>query len=178
MAAWQKLGERRLRDGYRAILGRRYRLPNGEEREFEIKLEGDTAVVLALTRDQQIVLVREFRPGVEEELLELPGGAVDDGEGPLEAARRELLEETGYDGDLDAAGTIVDCAYSTRLRHVFVARACRRVAEPMPEAGEAPEVVLVSLAAFRSHLRAGRLTDVGPGYLALDHLGLLEGAER
>jgi len=173
MAPWRKLGERMLYDGYRSVLGRRYVLPNGSERELEIKLEGPTAVVLALTADDDVLLVREFRPGVEEELLELPGGAVDEGEEPLEAARRELLEETGYGGELEYAGGMVDCAYSTRIRHTFVARGCVKVQEPTPDEGESPELELVSLGEFRKHLRGGQLTDVGPGYLALDHLGLL-----
>jgi ADP-ribose pyrophosphatase len=173
VSEWDKLGERTIRDGYRAVIGRRYRLPSGHEREFEIKLEPDTAVVIALTAERQVVLVREFRPGVEAELCELPGGAVDPGEDPPDAARRELLEETGYAGDLEHIGTMVDCAYSTRLRHVFAARFARQVAEPKPDEGEAPEVVLVTLDEFRAHLRTGRLTDVGPGYVALDRLGLL-----
>lgn len=170
---WEKLGERRLYDGWRHVLGRTFRLPNGDEREFEVKVEAPTAVVLALRDDGQVVLVREFRPGLEESLLELPGGEIEDGEDPREAARRELLEETGYEGELTDAGTMFDCAYSTRIRHVFVARDCRRVAEPTPDDGEAPVVELVSLDAFREHLRGGRLTDVGPGYLALDRLELL-----
>lgn len=162
-----------LYDGYRSVLGKRYVLPSGLEREFEIKLEGPTAVVLALTPEQDVLLVREFRPGVEEVLLELPGGLVDEGEEPLEAARRELLEETGYAGDLEYAGPMVDCAYSTRIRHTFVARRCVKVQEPEPDEGESPELEFVSLNEFRKHVRGGQLTDVGPGYLALDHLGLL-----
>lgn len=162
-----------LYDGYRAVLGRRYVLPSGIEREIEIKLEGPTAVVLALTPEDAVLLVREFRPGVEEVLRELPGGLVDEGEEPLEAARRELLEETGYAGELEYAGGMVDCAYSTRIRHTFVARGCVRIQEPTPEEGESPELEIVSLAEFRKHLRSGRLTDIGPGYLALDHMGLL-----
>jgi ADP-ribose diphosphatase len=171
---WEKVNERPLYDGYRTIVGRTFRLPDGVEREFEIKVEAPTAVVVALTDDDQVVLVREFRPGLEESLLEVPGGLVDDGEEPHDAARRELLEETGYAGDLRHVGTMADCAYSTRRRHVFAARGCRAVAEPTPEAGEAPEVVLLPLDAFREHLRSGELTDVGPAYLALDRLGLLE----
>lgn len=162
-----------LYDGYRAVLGRRYVLPSGIEREIEIKLEGPTAVVLALTPEDDVLLVREFRPGVEEVLRELPGGLVDEGEEPLEAARRELLEETGYAGELEYAGGMVDCAYSTRIRHTLVARGCVRIQEPTPEEGESPELEIVSLAEFRKHLRSGRLTDIGPGYLALDHMGLL-----
>lgn len=155
------------------MIARRYLLPDGSERDIEIKDEPDTAVVLALTPDQEVVLVREFRPGVEQALLEMPGGGLDDGEDPVRAAERELLEETGYRGTITAVGSILDCAYSTRTRNVFIARGCQRVAEPTGEDGELG-VVLVSLDEFRDHLRGGRLTDVGPGYLALDRLGLLD----
>jgi ADP-ribose pyrophosphatase len=173
MADWTKLGERPLHDGWRRIVARRYRTPDGVEREFEIKVEDDTAVVLALTPDDHVVLVREYRPGPEQSLLELPGGAVSPGEEPLEAARRELLEETGYEGELLAVGPIVDCAYSTRRRYTFVAADARQVQKPSPHDGEFPEVVLMPLGAFRDHLRSGLLTDVPSGYLALDALRLL-----
>ncbi len=103
-------------------------------------------------------------PGVEEVLLEVPGEAVEDGETPAEAAARESLEETGYVGGLVSAGSMIDCAYSTRVRRVFAAHDARKTADPDPGAGEATEVELVPL---------GGLTDVGPEYLALDTLGLL-----
>lgn len=68
---------------------------------------------------------------------------------------------------------MLDCAYSTRTRHVFVTTDCAQVQPPTPHDGEFPEVALMSLEEFRRHLRGGRLTDVGPGYLALDALSLL-----
>ena len=54
------------------------------------------ANVLALTKNKEAVLVKQYRHGVQDVLLELPGGIVDNDENPLEGARRELLEETGY----------------------------------------------------------------------------------
>jgi ADP-ribose diphosphatase len=171
--AWELLGERTLHTGWRTVVGRRFRTPDGLEREFEVIVEEDTAVVLALTGAREVVLVREYRPGPREPLLELPGGLIDEGETPLEAAARELLEETGYAGDLRPAGSIVDSAYSTRERHTFVATGCRRVQAPEPADGEFPEVVLLALDAFRDHLRGGRCTDVASGYAGLDALSLL-----
>jgi ADP-ribose pyrophosphatase len=171
--AWEKVSETLVHRGHLPIVARRFRTPDGIERTTEVKLEGETVAILALTPEREVVLARQYRPGPEETLLELPGGGIEDGESPLEAARRELLEETGYAGELREAGSLFDCAYSTRVRHVAVALDARPVSEPQPEEGEFTEVVLLSLDAFRKHLRQGRLTDVGIGYRALDALSLL-----
>lgn len=60
---------------------------------------GGYAAVVAVTRDGLIPLVRQFRPAVETYVLELPSGAIDPGEPPEAAVRRELLEETGCEAD-------------------------------------------------------------------------------
>jgi ADP-ribose pyrophosphatase len=171
--AWRKLGEETVHRGFRHILRRRFRLPDGHEADFEVLANPDTVAVLALTAQDEVVLVRQYRPGPERVLDELPGGVVDDGEEPLAAARRELLEETGYTGDLRPAGSHWAGAYSTHRRHAFAATGCRCVADPAPHAGEAVEVVLMSLPDFRRHLRGGRLNDVAPAYHALELLNLL-----
>jgi 8-oxo-dGTP pyrophosphatase MutT (NUDIX family) len=54
------------------------------------------ANILALTKNGEVVLVKQYRHGVCDVLWELPGGVVEDGEDPTDGARRELLEETGY----------------------------------------------------------------------------------
>jgi 8-oxo-dGTP pyrophosphatase MutT (NUDIX family) len=61
------------------------------------------ANVVALTKKNEVVLVRQYRHGVQENLLELPGGVVENEENPLEGAGRELMEETGY-----SVGSIVE----------------------------------------------------------------------
>jgi ADP-ribose pyrophosphatase len=168
---WRKLCEEVVYERFRRVVSRTFALPDGRTGDFEVLESRDTVAVLALTDEEQVVLVREFRPGPEELVLELPGGLIDDGQTPVEAARAELLEETGYEGELAAAGTMLDDAYSTFVKHAFVATGCRRVQAPAE--GELTEPVLMSLADFREHLRGGRLTDVDVGYRALDDLGLL-----
>ena len=74
MVEWRKLEARRLYDGYRPILGRRYQLPDGRVHEFDVKAERPVAVVLALTRAREVVLCASTgRPGPEQLVLELPG---------------------------------------------------------------------------------------------------------
>lgn len=78
-------------------------LPSGKNYKAFV-LEFDSwANVVALTKNNEVVLVKQYRHGVQEISLELPGGVVDAGEHPLDGAKRELMEETGY-----SAGNIVE----------------------------------------------------------------------
>ncbi|HNT23752.1 MAG TPA: NUDIX hydrolase [Anaerolineales bacterium] len=170
---WIKLSEQPLETGSRRILRRAYRLPDGRESTFDIKHEGCAVCILALTDANQVVMTRQFRPGPEKVLLEMPGGGVEPGEAPEAAAGRELLEETGYAGKLELVSTSLDCAYSTMVRYNFVATHCRPVQPPSPDVDEFIEVFEMPLPDFRQHLRSSQLTDVETGYLGLDYLGLL-----
>lgn len=73
-------------------------LPDGHIIEPVILEFSDWAGIIALTQAQEVLLIRLYRRGVDQVVWEIPGGMVDPGETPLEAAKRELLEETGYGG--------------------------------------------------------------------------------
>ena len=82
------------------LISRRYRHPRrGTERDFVIVDAADWVNVVALTPDHQLVLVRQFRFGIDEFSLEIPGGIIEPGEDCVAAGLRELREETGYVGD-------------------------------------------------------------------------------
>ncbi len=70
----------------------------GTERDFTVIAAPDWVNVIALTPDGLLVLVRQFRYGVDDFSLEIPGGVIEAGEDPVEAGVRELREETGYAG--------------------------------------------------------------------------------
>jgi ADP-ribose pyrophosphatase len=171
---WKELSRQQAYKKYsRKIEEVIFELPDGSSTDFYVKVEGPASCTLALTEDNQVVLVRQYRPGPKAILEELPGGYVDLNEDPLTAARREFKEETGYDGDFEFIGTCLDDAYSTMERHCFVAKNCKKVAEPQQTQTEQTEVVTVPLPEFRERLRKGRMTDVEVGYMGLDYLGLL-----
>jgi ADP-ribose diphosphatase len=172
---WQQVSESQwvAPAGYMRLLTRRYVLPDGRFGDWDLLDGGRTVAVLALTEDHRVVLARQFRPGPGRTLDEMPGGAVESGEDVAEAAARELLEETGYAGAVEVLAQTWLASTATTQRFVAVARGCTRVADPTPDASEFVEPILVSLEEFRRTLRAGALTDVDLGYLALDHLRLL-----
>lgn len=97
---WEKLGSTlQSRTRIFDLLATRYRHPTrGTERDFFVVEAPDWVNVVALTPDDRIVLVRQFRYGIDEFSLEIPGGAMDAGEDPVAAGLRELREETGYTG--------------------------------------------------------------------------------
>lgn len=70
--------------------------PSGMDVEREVLRHPGAAVLLAVTDERKVVLVRQYRHAAGEFLLEAPAGTIDPGEDPAETARRELVEETGY----------------------------------------------------------------------------------
>jgi ADP-ribose pyrophosphatase len=97
---WQKLAtETRLKTRVFDVLSVQYRHgPRDRSRDFTVIQAPDWVNVVALTPDRQLVLVRQFRFGLDEFSLEVPGGVIEAGEDPVVAGLRELVEETGYAG--------------------------------------------------------------------------------
>lgn len=77
----------------------RYRHPGrATERDFVVIKSPDWVNVVAVTPDHHLVVIRQFRYGIDDFSLEIPGGVMDAGEDPVTAGLRELREETGYTG--------------------------------------------------------------------------------
>jgi ADP-ribose pyrophosphatase len=108
----------------------------GEEPYYSLKLP-DYAAVLALTQDERVLIVRQYRPALERDTLELPSGIVDAGEMPEAAVRRELLEETGYEGgEWALLGAMPpDTGRLGNRIWTYVAKGVRRAAGRAPEEG-------------------------------------------
>lgn len=152
-----------------------YKFPNGNKSDYYIKSEGPYTCTFGITEDNKVILAEQFRPGPNKILLELPGGVMEKGEESIVSAKREFLEETGYDGNFQFIGMAYDDAYNTLYRHCFVATDCKKIKEikNSEDGSEVTNVKLLTLEEFRKLLRSGSMTDIEVGYLGLDFLNLL-----
>ncbi len=128
----------------------------------------DWCNVVALTEEDELVLVWQFRFGPRVMSLELPGGVMDDGETPAGCARRELLEETGYETASLEPLVVVhpNPALQANRLHAFLARGAVRTRDPAFDDQEECEVALVPVE------HAARLLDEGHMTHALCHAAL------
>jgi 8-oxo-dGTP pyrophosphatase MutT (NUDIX family) len=122
-------------------------LPTGHEiEEFHVMKSPDWVGVLAFTKDRHVLVVDQYRHGIEAVSRELPAGVIDPGESPLEAAKRELSEETGATAEQrePLISFSTEPTRHTTTAHFFVARGARTTSAQNLDAGE--------------HLSVGRVT--------------------
>ena len=141
---------------------------DGSVHEFNLACAPDGVAVVALTPDQQLVMVEQWRHPLQRVTLELPAGVVEEGERPEKAGERELREETGYAGDEAewiGAAAINPSWQDTRV-HAVVVRGVRREGEKELDEGEETGVRCVPLADVRRMVMEGEI-DAGPTVSAL-----------
>lgn len=105
----------------------------------------DCAAIVAITEDNHIILKEEYRHCYGEELVEIPAGVLEDGEDPLETAKRELEEETGYRSEkwTYLGKTVESSAKLTNYMYIYLAEDCRKVSNQKLDYGEDIEVIEV-----------------------------------
>ena len=160
---WEKVGDRVDYDcGFFKVRVQRSLSPaTGKEHPFYVLDTHDWVNVIALTPDQEVLLVSQFRHGSEEVSREIPGGAVDaKDDSPLEAAKRELLEETGHRAESWAPlGSVrPNPAILNNRCHFFLARGARRVADLSLDEAEELECAAVPLGDIPGLIRRGEIS--------------------
>jgi len=139
----------------------RVRLPDGSESTREYIRHPGAVAIVPLLPDGRVLLERQFRYPLRREFIEIPAGKREAGEDPLETAKRELLEETGYvAAGWTRIGAIHNAiGYSDESIEMFVARGLEK-REAKLDAGEFLEVFDVKLEEAFEMIRDGRITDV------------------
>lgn len=116
--------------------------------------------IIALTDDNKLVLVHQYRTSLEQVTIEIPAGKLTPGEDPRDAARRELEEETGYKAlDIAYLGSIaVAAGYSDEIIHLYLAMGLTFVGAH-PDQDEFVSVDLVDLDEMVNRVLDGRIID-------------------
>ena len=132
---------------------------DGREKAFTCLRTPEWANVLALTADAMVPMVRQFRHGSREVSLELPGGVVEPGQTPMETARRELMEETGYEaGELELLCRLrPNPAIQDNAIHTFLARGARPTGRTAFDENEELDLVLFPEAGLAGLILDGRI---------------------
>lgn len=131
------------------------------EHDFHVLESTDWVNIIPITPAREVVLVRQFRHGIRDCTLEIPGGMVDaEDPSPLAAARREMIEESGYDSDrVEPLGRIhPNPAIQSNTCHSFVAWDVERRHPTRFDTTEETEVVVVPLDRVPDLVRAGEIT--------------------
>jgi hypothetical protein len=147
---WEALDQKYLfrRPPWLVLRHQCFRLPTGREiADYWISEYPPWVNVVAVTRHDHIVLVRQFRPGIGAVHYELPAGVVEEGEAIEAAAKRELLEETGFGGGTWSvlASLSANPALQNNMTTTFLAEGVERTHQPAPELTEDLRVHLVEV---------------------------------
>jgi len=139
----------------------RARMPDGTERGREYVVHPGAAAMVPIFPDGRVLVERQFRYPLRDVFVEVPAGKLDPGEAPLETARRELVEETGYTAAEWAPLTRIHPAigFANEVIDIFLCRDLTHVGRQLDH-GEFMDIEVVTLGWLVDELRAGRLTDV------------------
>ncbi len=160
MKPWRVRGSRRVYDGspHVAVDIHKVELPDGRViDDFHRVIVPDFAIMVVVTAEDELLFLRQYKHGLEEVSLTLPAGHIDAGEAPADAARRELLEETGHVADnwRTLGAFVVNGNQRCGTAHVFAATGAKAVQAPDPGDLEEMEMVRLDRTAAFAALRGG-----------------------
>lgn len=141
-------------------------LPGGRLQEYHVFEVSDAVAVVPVLRDGSIVMLWQFRHPHGRTHWEVPAGRIAEGESPEEAARRELLEETGFRAARleRVAGFYPTNGISAHYAHLYLAQDCAPLAPPRHDDAERMSVHVLPEALVRERLERGDFQD---GFTAL-----------
>lgn len=127
--------------------------------DYYVWLEGDVSIIVPITSDEKFLLVKQYKHGAGQIMIEFPAGMVDSGETPENAAHRELLEETGYSSSsISLIGKFVNTPTKVVGQHfLFLARDVEPTTQPEQSDIETIETLFLSKEELLGYIYSGKI---------------------
>ena len=140
-----------------------YTMPDGSTKDNYYLIERpDYVLIVALNSNGEVLVETNYRPGPDAMLVELPAGWINNDESPLEAASRELLEETGYRGEASYLGYFyLAPSFSAIKGHVCVIKDIKKIQEPEQNSSEAPQLEFMTQAKLDEMIKQNEIKEIG-----------------
>lgn len=128
--------------------------------DFTVLESNDWVNIIPITKDNKIVLVEQYRHGIDEITFEIPGGLVDKNELPIDAAFRECMEETGFKGkgNLELLGVSrPNPAFLTNRCHTYLWNDCERISKQDLDTNEVINIHTVDIKEVKEMILSGKI---------------------
>lgn len=144
-----------------SLLEEQVALPNNKTVTHTTIKHPGASVILPVTSDGKIVLINQFRPSLKKWLLELPAGTIEQDELPIDCAKRELEEETGFSANqFISLGQVTPLAgFCDEIQYLFVAKGLMNTNRFDCDDDEVIEVITLSMDELEARIIAGTITD-------------------
>lgn len=152
------------------------KLPNGKTSVREVVTHPGAVAVIAVTEDEKIILVKQYRKPLERAIVEIPAGKIEQDEAPEVTAVRELEEETQYTTDdlTYVTSFYTSPGFADEIIHLYYTNNIRRLEEPvLGDEDEFVEVVELSLKEAEQYMKENKIYDAKTAY-ALMYIKLIE----
>jgi ADP-ribose pyrophosphatase len=135
-------------------------LPNGQLAKREIVRHQGAVGILAVTSENKMLMVRQFRKPLDRTIIEIPAGKLEQGENPLQCAKRELKEETGFDAQVFKPITsfYTSPGFANEILHLYWADELTS-GEATPDEDEFVDILEVSLQQAFDYIESGEIID-------------------
>ncbi|HLD62927.1 MAG TPA: NUDIX hydrolase [Candidatus Norongarragalinales archaeon] len=177
---WKMLSEKtRFKNPWWKVVEQKFLTPNGKKIRWFIVKKPNAVCVFCLTKKGKVVAIRHYRPGADKIVWDLPTGYINKGETPLQAAKRELREETGFSAKkfIPLGAYAGNAAGDTVMLHSFLAVHGEKAHGQDLDESEEIEVHELEIAQLMGKIKSKAFIDstrVGVVFLALEKLGLLK----
>ena len=146
-------------------------LLNGKSAKRELVFHNGAVAIIAITEENKLVLVRQFRKALEKSILEIPAGKIEKDEtNPLETAKRELEEETGFQAEemIEVTKFIASPGFCNEELTIYEAKGLIKVENPLPQdEDEFLEIVTLTLDEAKDKIKSGEICDAKTMYAML-----------